>query len=79
MAPLHTRRNLVLKKGGEKLKKNANGKYAVTTIFYDSGAVEARETKADDKPGEYDKYDLYIDEFNTKQEALNFIEEAKEA
>ncbi|AOY77227.1 hypothetical protein [Clostridium formicaceticum] len=61
------------------MKKNANGKYAVTTIFYDSGAVEAREAKPDDKAGEYEKYDLYIDEFDTKQEAMDFIEESKEA
>jgi len=67
------------KKEEFKVKKNANGKYAITTIFYDSGAVEARETKPEDKPGEHEKYDLYIDEFDKKQEALDFIKEAKEA
>mgnify|MGYP000909213019 CR=1 FL=1 len=61
------------------MQKNANGKYSVTTIFYSSGLVEARETRPEDTPGSYSEYDLYIDEFDTKKEALAFIQEALEA
>lgn len=61
------------------MNKNKNGKYSVTTKFYDTGRVEAQETKLEDKVGEYGKYDLYIDEFDTEQEALEFIRESKEA
>ena len=57
--------------------KDANGKYSVTTMFYDRGAVEARETKPEDEPGDHDKYDLYMDVFDTEKEALEFIETAR--
>lgn len=61
------------------MEKDENGKFSITTIFYDSGAVEARETQPGDKAGTFNKYDLYIDEFDTEQEALDFIEEAEYA
>ncbi len=58
------------------MKKNSSGKYAVTTIFYESGDIEARETKPDDVEGSFENLDLYIHEFCTIKSAkmaLDFI------
>ena len=57
------------------LTKNQNGKYSVTTIFCDSGECIARQTLAQDKEGSFETFDCYIDEFNTLQDAQNFIGE----
>ena len=51
--------------------------YSVTTIFYDNGKIEARYTTEKDKPGEFEKFDVYIDVFETERKALKFITEAK--
>lgn len=54
-------------------------KFAVTTICYDDGSIEARMTKEEDKPGSYNAYDLYIDEFDTEDEASDYLEETRYA
>jgi len=53
--------------------------YKVTTIFYDNGKVIARLSKEGDCAGEFDRFDCYIDEFETMEEATAFIKESKKA
>lgn len=59
-------------------------KYAVETKVYDSGKVELSEVKivansCKSASQSNEKYDFYLDVFNSKKEALEFIQENKES
>ncbi|MDU5080282.1 hypothetical protein [uncultured Tissierella sp.] len=59
--------------------KGEDGKYRLTSLFYDNGKVEVRPTKEDDETGHYDSYDLFIDEYKTKEDAMEYIKDCKNA
>ena len=57
-------------------------KVKVTTIVRDSKRgpqLEVRRYMDGDTPGQYERHDCYIDEFDTPEEADDFIAEAKNA
>ena len=49
------------------------GKFKVTTIVDNKGKLKVRETLDSDVEGSFPKYDCYIDEFKTKEEAQAFM------
>jgi len=56
-----------------KLTKNANGKYSITSIICESGECTVRPTLTQDRQGHFETCDVYIDEFKTQKDALDFI------
>lgn len=59
-------------------------KYAIQTKVYDDGKIfvspvyEVKDS-AKDTYEQYNTFDIYVDVFNTKKEALEFKDEAKDA
>ena len=56
---------------------NGEKQFSVTTIFWDNGKTESRFTRDTDVEGDYDTFTLNIDRFNTKKEAMEFMDDSE--